>query len=178
MDRIPKRNGEFINPLAIEKAKRQLDREVSKYIKGFAAHVREHGLEQPSGGDCWGCAMRQVVNDPKGPTTAEPMGLDHYREHFTEGYFVPSLLYNALKEKGYQPDQMGYIWHSIIRDAERGPTSNWLLTSALQRFFMRRKPALLGLTDTVPVKTGPVTIGQAVGASMARDKVDAARYGR
>jgi hypothetical protein len=150
----------------IEKAKRQLDRHVAKYIKGFAAYVREHGLEAPSSGDCFGC--RYGKGESEGKTYAEPMGLDHYREHFTEGYYVPSLLWNAILERGYE--HPGYIWQNLTsREASRWHGDR-TLQLVLRRFFMRRKPALLGLTDTVPTKTRPVTEGQAVGASVARNK--------
>lgn len=77
------------------------------------------------------------------------MGLGHYRDHFSEAYYVPSLLWNAIKERGYADPSL--IWSMMQSDLARGRESHFIRT-ALTRFFRRRKPALLGLlgTPTVP----------------------------
>lgn len=153
---------------ALLREKRQLDRTVSKYITGFAKDIQEHGLAMPGNGDCWGCLFSPTQSGGrpvKSNGTAEPLGLDHLHNHFEEGYYVPSLLWKAILEAGYQ--NPGYIWQDIIRDAREGKVSHFL-TGTLRRYFMRRKPALLGLTATVPLRTGGVSIGQAIGASRAR----------
>lgn len=132
------------------KVRAKLDKLVREYIKGFAAHVVANGLEAPSGGDCWGCAM-QVKDAPQVDTSGfrrqaptphgrvEPMGLDHYLSHFKERYFVPSLLLNAIVSQGYRDP--GYIWHMIAADAKRGDTA--MLRRILRGYFMRLKPALV-----------------------------------
>lgn len=132
------------------KARQKLDKLVREYIKGFAAHVVANGLEAPSGGDCWGCAM-QVKDAPQVDTSGfrrqaptphgrvEPMGLDHYLSHFKERYFVPSLLLNAIVSQGYRDP--GYIWHMIAADAKRGDTA--MLRRILRGYFSRLKPALV-----------------------------------
>jgi hypothetical protein len=66
------------------------------------------------------------------------MGLDHYLSHFEEGYYVPSLLWNAIQEAGYRDPP--FIWSLIQRRH-----SAHIAQSALTRFFRRRKLALLGL---------------------------------
>lgn len=140
-------NGKPLNAVDAEPilaAKRKLDREIAKYVKGYiAAAVQARKLDLPSGGDCWGCAMREAAGKE---TTAEPMGVDHYRDHFAEGYYVPSLAYNALQE--YAPGNPN-TWAFIQMDLRQG-REPWMLRRALTRFFQRRKPALLGLIDRVP----------------------------
>lgn len=128
-------------PASVEKRKRALDRKVSSYIKGFCASVAAaKRLDDPSGGDCWGCAMRPT-DDP----TREAMGFDHYLGHFggtedqPEPYFVPSLVVTAIKVRGYK--EPGFIWHLIQGEAARGESR--MLGEVLRAFFRKIKPALL-----------------------------------
>ena len=113
---------------------RKVDRLVSKYISGYAAHVVRNGLEEPSGGDCWGCHL--------GGANSDALGNDHYLLHFEEGYFVPSLLWNAINEAGYS--NPSFIWHIIAEDARRGKES-YHLKNTLRRFFRVRKQRLVEL---------------------------------
>lgn len=127
--------------------KRKLDRAVSNYIKGFSAHISAHGLENPSNGDCFGClfsvageqvtqgAMRRE-NMPTMHGRTEPMGVDHYLSHFEESYFVPSLLFNAIKARGYRDP--GFIW-AMIQGRKDGKHAAMIL----RQYFKTLKPALL-----------------------------------
>ena len=68
----------------------------------------------------------QVVGDPgvtQGPMgrtrstphgRIEPMGVDHYLSHMSveERYYVPSLLFNAIKARGYADP--GLIWYMTV----------------------------------------------------------------
>lgn len=79
-----------------------LRKRVNKYAHDFAeAHARGE-IAHPGSGDCWGCLM--VAQDGSHPMG----GPDHVLSHMEEGYFVPSLLWNALKAKGYR--EPGFIW--------------------------------------------------------------------
>lgn len=80
--------GPPVYPAPLEKAKRKVDRLVSKYIKGFVSDIKENGLDDPGGGDCWCCQKD------------DPMGLDHLFSHFEESYFVPRLLWLAMQRRG------------------------------------------------------------------------------
>ncbi len=71
-----------------EKEVLKLRKQVKEYAKKYAAAIP---LELPSGGDCWGCLMRN-------PDTGKPaMDSGHILLHIQEGYVVPSLLVNALE---------------------------------------------------------------------------------
>jgi hypothetical protein len=74
-----------------------LKKEIRAYAKAFAANSKDIAL--PSSGDCWGCSLQVSDSDPA--NRVEPMGMDHYHEHMEEGYYVPSLLGNAIRSKRY-----------------------------------------------------------------------------
>lgn len=57
------------------------------------------GMSAPSGGDCWYCAMHTVEDGTSLGDTFHDH--EHIRSHMAEGYVVPSLLWNAVAEKGY-----------------------------------------------------------------------------
>jgi len=69
-----------------------------------------------------------------------PFGYDHYLSHFKEKYYVPSLLWNAIVERGYM--YPGFIWAFIQKSAEEGREPHHLEHS-LRSFFKKRKPFLL-----------------------------------
>lgn len=138
---------------------------VRKYIKGFGAHVLEHGLAShnntekqpwnvvdltgkpqplaPSPGDCWSCYF--ISTDPLDPLK-EPLGCEHLLNHMTDEagpYFIPSLLWKAIVLSGYQ--NPGFIWSHIADQAQRGETD--FLKSLLTGYFRKRKSAMLELMD-------------------------------
>jgi hypothetical protein len=102
-------------------ADKALDRRIRAYAKLCGESLP---LDDPSGGDCWGCYFR---TDPStGKPTVEPFGTDHYLEHMREGYVVPSLVWNATVARGY--GNAGIVWHmhnvpraadSVARDVRR-----------------------------------------------------------
>ena len=89
------------NPNKTEKNKKQLDKSVTKYIKGFIKDIKENGLNDPSGEDCWYC-MGNMGNS-----------YSHILQHIKEGYFVPSFLWNVIKTRGY--NNPAFIWN-ICKD--------------------------------------------------------------
>ena len=94
------RNGNPVKPRkpkATEKKKNKLDKSVTKYIKGFIKDIKENGLNDPSGADCWYC-MGNMGNN-----------YSHILEHIKEGYFVPSFLWNVINSKGYTSP--AFIWN-------------------------------------------------------------------
>lgn len=140
--------------------KTKLDRLVSKYIKGYVEYLKENGITEPSGGDCWGCYFnvcalyghatgtqtgkgrleggKLVVDNTTGKP--EPLGVDHYFSHFEEKYYVPSILFSALKVSGYRDP--GFILALIKSDLEKGRES-YHLAKVLRDYFRKLKPALL-----------------------------------
>lgn len=127
----------ILNPRVAENTelyKKKIDKMVSKYIKGFVNHVVENGLQKPSEGDCWPCSMKDA-NDPSRP---DPLGIDHYLSHFEEGYYVPSLLMNAILEKKY--GNPGLVWSMMEHDPSFRKRE---VTDLLRTFFRKRKLALV-----------------------------------
>lgn len=114
------------SPERYEKAKKQIDKMVSAYIRGFIADAKENGIQGPSSGDCWGCCMRDVA------TGKTVMGVGHILEHFRENYYVPSLLINALSDRGDPA--------SVFQYFRSRPEA---FRTDLQRYFRRMKPALV-----------------------------------
>lgn len=118
------------------KLKNKLDRIVRKYIDRYCAHlVAEAATNKtitiPGTGDCWGCYF-QTGDDP----ITQPLGFDHYLAHFEEQYFVPSLLWRALQNRG----NPSVCWHMIEYQALAGDTR--MARESLQSFFKRIKPNL------------------------------------
>jgi hypothetical protein len=112
----------------------KVDRLVSKYIAGYAAHVMVNGLEQDTSGDCWGCLMQDTADKVK-----EPMGYSHYINHFEEKYYVPVILIKALQEVGYI--NLGLIWGMMEADISRG-REPYHLKHALRKYFRTRKQGI------------------------------------
>lgn len=75
----------------------RMQAKIDKYVKSYVWQLTTNGLPMPSGGDCWGCALRDR-SDPG----LEPMGTGHLLDHLREHYYVPSLAVNALRERGYK----------------------------------------------------------------------------
>lgn len=120
---------------AVDKLKRELDRKTAAYIRGFVESFKGKGLAQPGAGDCWGCYF-QLSGDKPGPAHVQPLGLDHILQHMEEKYYVPSLVGNAIRTRGYQ--NPGVIWYSINADL-----SGRELADVLRAYFKKIKPTLL-----------------------------------
>lgn len=96
-------SGDVLNPLpvsATDKIKAQNNetkKAVAKYVAG-AMQALSEGMPNPSGGDCWYCSMVTQDGIPLGDVHANH---EHLHEHIAESYYVPSLLFNAVKEAGY-----------------------------------------------------------------------------
>jgi len=150
-------------PGVVERKKRKLDKMVLSYVRGFGKHVVFNGLYtgetatpenepwdvvklgprptpiKPGPGDCLICQLVNAEGNTQG------IGVDHLLSHMTDEdgpYYVPSLLYNALKEHS---GNVGVVWHMIAADAKRGRTD--LLERYLTQYFRKRKPALLDLME-------------------------------
>ena len=94
-DGIRIKDGKVLNPRRAEmkaqdEREKGIEKRMAKYIKGFIAALKSpEGIPQPGPGDCWGC------------TSGGAMGNSHLLDHFDEDYFVPTLLVNAYKARGY-----------------------------------------------------------------------------
>jgi hypothetical protein len=68
-----------------------LNKSILKYVNGYIEALINREIPKPSGGDCWGCYMRDEKTG-KGIT-----GNDHLLVHMKEKYYVPSLVMNAIE---------------------------------------------------------------------------------
>ena len=80
-----------------ERLKRKKD--IMKYVRGFIEFIRENGIPQPNGGDCWYCYM-DLKDDA-----------DHLLSHIEEKYYFGSILYRAIEARGYRdPVLILHMW--------------------------------------------------------------------
>jgi hypothetical protein len=69
-----------------EKAFTKEKKVIKDYCKAFVTALFDGKVEKPSSGDCWVC-LGMFQNDN-----------EHIKDHIEEGYFVPSLLKQALTD--------------------------------------------------------------------------------
>lgn len=85
-----------------------LRKAIAKYVKDFRFPQTQREIFDlggiDTGGDCWDCGM--VLEN--GQTMGDFTESDHLTNHMKEGYYVPSLVLNAVKARGV-PDPAGYI---------------------------------------------------------------------
>jgi len=112
------------------RARKILKERIRRYAKLCADSLP---LPMPSGGDCWDCSM--VTSDGK---TLGDRTLDttHLKSHLTEGYVVPSLVWHALEEAGYDPKRQ--IWHAVAFRDGLGHWDDRPIRSAVIRYMARR----------------------------------------
>jgi hypothetical protein len=136
---IVRNDGTAINPLTkqetknLDKKRKQLNKMISEYIKGFCMAVKLEKVGYPDSGDCWYCCM---VNED-GESLGDISSHDHIIKHMEENYFVPSLLYNAFKESHKDPD---FIYQFTIE-----AKNDWQVRTTLRRYFKQRFNELLEL---------------------------------
>ena len=107
-----------------------------KNKKRINAYVTKFGdalpVEQPGGGDCWHCAFTTEAGKTMGDTFKDT---NHLWSHIKENYFVPSLLYSAMKEAGYNDFAVGI--YGVFKDTSNY-TSKDLAKRALRRYLHKR----------------------------------------
>lgn len=71
-------------------ALKRLGKRINQYSQDYVEALLAGDVPAPDGGDCWACYMRTEGGE-------NPFGPDHFLSHMEEQYYVPSLLYNAMK---------------------------------------------------------------------------------
>ena len=137
------KSGQVLNaesaPTDFLRKKKILDKMINQYTRDFAKDAIENGLQNPGGGDCLYCQLSsQNLNK------ANQLSLDHVWSHMEEGYFVPSLLFWAIKEQGYSDPALVYTLTRV--DCERGCDKQ--LKRHLRKFFSKRQDLLLNLVQS------------------------------
>lgn len=83
------RDGRILSEIDYSEVERQEQvlRKIKKYVRDFA----NHGVSDPSGGDCWICLG--LIQNNGNPTCLQ--------SHIDDSYYHGSLLVNALNHSGY-----------------------------------------------------------------------------
>lgn len=132
-------DGKPLKPLVENKGSKakqaKLNKTIKKYVDGFIKHIETNGLDNPGPGDCWYCSM---IDKATGKSIGEN-NMDHLIQHFEDNYYVPSLLYNAIKESDRD---IGFAWSTIKMDLESGKCP-WFVRNDLNKYFKNRFHKLL-----------------------------------
>jgi len=88
------------------KARKTLKQNIRKYAQLCTDSIP---LAMPGDGDCWYCYM---VTDDGQTLGAATEDTSHLLSHMDEGYVVPSLVWRALTEAGWSPDEQ--VIHAIV----------------------------------------------------------------
>jgi hypothetical protein len=108
------------------RANAKMKQRIAAFVKLASERLAE-GMNPPGPGDCWYCCMRtdvtrdgEPVEPGKGQTWGDMRGddHDHLLSHMDESYVVPSLLYNAVAERGYPHPE-------IILGAHQDENGEW-----------------------------------------------------
>lgn len=105
-----------VDPKEYEKQLKEIKKQAKAYAKKFVSSIEKNGINPPSSGDCWHCTMKTEDGQTLGDKAGDH---NHIRYHIEENYYVPSLLYNAMKEGGYDEQQVRYFWGSTLVNPER-----------------------------------------------------------
>jgi len=133
-------DGIILNPPDVDKVteiqekNKKLDKLITKYVKGFKELVDSGNLEYPSGGDCWYCSMQTQEGVSMGDAFEDN---NHIVSHFEEEYYVPSLLYNAIKLR--HPQNPEFIYQYLMMDNLDGDRARQIL----RYYFNQKRNSLL-----------------------------------
>lgn len=114
---------------AIEKMKKKINK--------FCQLLTKDNIPMPNGGDCWLCCLRT----DKGVPMADAFGKqdnDHLAQHVKEGYMHGSLIVNAMREKGFADNQIGYYLHGTFGvDVMRRAIRTYLQKRLIQNIHVK-----------------------------------------
>lgn len=114
------------------KADAKLKAKVKKYAELCASRVP---LDKPSGGDCWYCGMQTTEGESLGDAIKDT---DHLHSHMSEGYVVPSLVYNALSAHYNAPMAFWEAFKGTGWDSEDRDFGRMAVRKAVYRYILRR----------------------------------------
>jgi hypothetical protein len=116
-------DGTILNPRSEVKEERQYKAEhkmglrIDRYIEGYFAAMEKGKVELPGNGDCWYCGMHVTDGKDKGKAWGEVSHSDHLDVHMKERYYVPSLLWNAVRARGYRDEGRTIMFLRLDNDA-------------------------------------------------------------
>jgi hypothetical protein len=110
-------------------AKENNKKEINKFIDGYMDKLINRELEKPGFGDCFYCQ-------------ANANHSDHIKSHIEESYYVPSIIFNAIKEFPISPIAQNQIsYYFKYHDNKSGYAINLVnsqIKSSLKRFLYRQ----------------------------------------
>lgn len=97
----------------------KLRKRINAYAKAYAEALAAGEVPAPSSGDCWPCALRDQQGKPWGDQDQS-----HLLSHLDEGYYVPSLLHNAMAEAGgwlstWDRNILAGLWSGHVDEAQK-----------------------------------------------------------
>ncbi len=122
-----------------ESLKRQLDKDITRFINGFHDYwikqglpKDDAGLQEVTAGDCFMCKFQFGG------------AADHILGHIAENYYVYSLFMNALRDGKYGDSAV--VYHMIIRETILDKRSDWF-KRILRKYLSKQKPEMLQLLE-------------------------------
>jgi len=121
------------------------DAEVKKMkarIRKFCLRITPEKIAYPSSGDCWMCCMTGHKSDAPAGAKDRVLGdltgdHSHLIGHIKEGYIHGSLLVNAMHEKGFQDNQIGYYFEGAKKRSDRSFELS-MIRRAVSQYLQRR----------------------------------------
>jgi len=98
-------------------------KQMKKKINKFCSLITKENLPVPSNGDCWFCLMRTEDGETMGDSSKNH---DHLVDHMEEGYLHGSLLVNAMRERGYKDEQIGFHYQLRVVDTFKRAVRRYL----------------------------------------------------
>jgi hypothetical protein len=138
------------NPQQIKNKEKELKR-INNYVKNFIDKFLKGEIAPMSSGDCWYCLSHvqgsgippiQTLNS-NGVVTDGFDETHHIRSHIKSKYYVPSLLFNAIKETPHL-SQMDKYTITQIYNGGKIENNSWLdltgrnLRSTLSRYIRKQ----------------------------------------
>jgi len=129
--RIGPRGG-FHVPVGFSVLKTQaLRKRIRDFAKAFETAFKAGEVPLPSGGDCWFCALGSEDGKPMGDRQA-----DHYLSHMDDNYYVPALLFNAMKSRG-MGDAYFWDWGAIVEGKKPFISWGWVSKTVARYLYLQ-----------------------------------------
>lgn len=129
--------GKIMASKAVEDKNAKIKAKIKKYID-LAMVKLSKGIELPNGGDCWYCSFKVSEGKDTGKSWGDVASSDHLLQHFKDGYIVPSLLWNAVKEAGYQYPEVILGYDPETKKMGSKHMGEWSVKTSLKKYLQKR----------------------------------------
>lgn len=120
-------SGEKLSDMSmIEKTKKQISK--------FVSLITRENLPVPDAGDCWFCSLRTEDGKTMGEIAND---VEHLKQHINEKYMHGSLLVNAMRERGYNDDQIRTHYSIRVADTFRRAVRTYLQKRLIPNLAVR-----------------------------------------